>query len=499
MLTIRELIKTLYNAFNQKLKNHRGNWEQNDPTADDYIKNRPFYTDENDKTIVIRETNVTIGASERGAVANGGYTTITYSPIIELVIGQSYTVTWNGKDYECIAYEARGIAAIGNNSMLDREDASASNEPFFIAVSKDMFGGAYISASESGTHTVKVIQRGKIVKIDKKYLPDDLITDLAPVATSGSYNDLTDTPTIYTDVVRYNASQSLTDVQKTQARTNIGAVNAWDDLNNKPFWDELIFSNFITIFNKSITSRITSQSGNTFFTEVYDIDFSEQSHYVSFLIKQNATIFKRTDYTKGVYNSDLNFFGYKSWYVYGNIHLWDMSKEDTGEDWCIFINIDNKRIIGHIGNNLTWNNTFHVSYNTKTEITHQLDEKYIPDTIQRVYSPKNYITLIDQVNGIKYRVAMRDGALVSYTYVDGIIVTSLPDKTIYTAGEYFDPTGMVVSAMLTDGTTKEITDYALENTTFTTEGQATVVVSYTTEDNDAYTANVLVNVSAATE
>ena len=51
MLTIRELIRTLYNAFNQKLKNHRGNWEQNDSTADDYIKNRPFYTDEHTKII----------------------------------------------------------------------------------------------------------------------------------------------------------------------------------------------------------------------------------------------------------------------------------------------------------------------------------------------------------------------------------------------------------------------------------------------------------------
>lgn len=150
MLTIRELIKTLYNAFSQKLnsklKASRGNWEQNDPTADDYIKNRPFYTDESDK----------------------------------------------------------------------------------------------------------------VVKIDKKYLPD---LGLAPVATSGSYNDLSDTPLIYTDIVRYGTiqnlttaqktrtrtnigavgyeSQSLTDAQKTQARTNIGAgtsnfSGSYDDLTNKP-------------------------------------------------------------------------------------------------------------------------------------------------------------------------------------------------------------------------------------------------------------------------
>ena len=30
----------------QKIKGSRGNWDQNDPTADDYIKNRPFYEDE---------------------------------------------------------------------------------------------------------------------------------------------------------------------------------------------------------------------------------------------------------------------------------------------------------------------------------------------------------------------------------------------------------------------------------------------------------------------
>lgn len=41
MLTIHEVIKTFYNALLQRLKRYRGNWEQNDPTADDYIKNKP--------------------------------------------------------------------------------------------------------------------------------------------------------------------------------------------------------------------------------------------------------------------------------------------------------------------------------------------------------------------------------------------------------------------------------------------------------------------------
>ena len=51
MLTTREVIKTFYNALIQRLKKHRGDWNQNDPSADDYIKNRPFYTDETKKVV----------------------------------------------------------------------------------------------------------------------------------------------------------------------------------------------------------------------------------------------------------------------------------------------------------------------------------------------------------------------------------------------------------------------------------------------------------------
>lgn len=62
--------------------------------------------------------------------------------------------------------------------------------------------------------------------------------ELATVATSGSYNDLSDKPTIPTDYVKYTA-QSLTAAQKSQARTNIGAGTSnfdgtWGSLSGKP-------------------------------------------------------------------------------------------------------------------------------------------------------------------------------------------------------------------------------------------------------------------------
>ena len=219
MLTIRELIKTLYNAFNQKLKNHRGNWEQNDPTADDYIKNRPFYTDENKVIKIIPKQTIMFSSSYEAESA--GRVNISLSPIIELVVGQKYDVVWDGMKYKCTAYEFDGLAAIGSNFIMN---GSFDDEPFFIAINKEI-GGAYIATGDANSHMVEVTTKD-IKKIDKKYLPYGIVTenDLAPVATSGNYNDLSGTPTIYTDVVRYGTTQILTTTQKKTVKTNIGVV-----------------------------------------------------------------------------------------------------------------------------------------------------------------------------------------------------------------------------------------------------------------------------------
>lgn len=56
-------------------------------------------------------------------------------------------------------------------------------------------------------------------------------------------------------------------------------------------------------------------------------------------------------------------------------------------------------------------------------------------------------------------------------------VTKLPDKTIYNAGEAFDPTGMVVTAVYSDGSSKEVTGYTCSPETITA-GVSEVVVSY---------------------
>ena len=71
-------------------------------------------------------------------------------------------------------------------------------------------------------------------------------------------------------------------------------------------------------------------------------------------------------------------------------------------------------------------------------------------------------------------------------------MTKLPDKTVYNAGEAFDPTGMVVTAVYSDGSSKEVTGYTCSPETITA-GVSEVVVSY-----NGLTASVPVKLNLVT-
>lgn len=65
--------------------------------------------------------------------------------------------------------------------------------------------------------------------------------------------------------------------------------------------------------------------------------------------------------------------------------------------------------------------------------------------------------------------------------LQGIRITHYPEKTYYRVGETFDPTGLVVAAMRTDNTEKEITDYTVSGFDSSKAGTKTITVSYQTE------------------
>ena len=65
--------------------------------------------------------------------------------------------------------------------------------------------------------------------------------------------------------------------------------------------------------------------------------------------------------------------------------------------------------------------------------------------------------------------------------LQGIRITHYPEKTYYRVGETFDPTGLVVVAMRTDNTEKEITNYTVSGFDSSKTGVKTITVSYQTE------------------
>ena len=77
--------------------------------------------------------------------------------------------------------------------------------------------------------------------------------------------------------------------------------------------------------------------------------------------------------------------------------------------------------------------------------------------VNESYKAKNFIKLIDELNGFEYILKMRGGRIITYCKLVSIEVTGLPTKTVYIEGEEFDPTGIVLTATYEDSSTKQIT------------------------------------------
>ena len=141
-------------------------WNQNDSNAKDYIKNRPFYTDEV-KDMVMNEATVSYEAPEQSATK-------------ALEVGKTYTVLFDGVKYKSVCKEYGGYKMIGNNIVYPFDDNLETDvdtgEPFAIEAEGDntsLYWHFY--ENDTSEHVASVyIAEESIVKIDEKYLPDTI-------------------------------------------------------------------------------------------------------------------------------------------------------------------------------------------------------------------------------------------------------------------------------------------------------------------------------------
>ena len=139
-------------------------WNQNDSTAADYVKNRPFYTGDLVETVLVEESTVEFTDGDGIYVAG-------FPSTFEATIGETYKVSWDGTVYECVCAKYNEIPIIGNLSILVSGSVSDTGEPFLMVVDN---GNVIqiITTNSSSSHTFSISGTVvPVVKIDPKYLP----------------------------------------------------------------------------------------------------------------------------------------------------------------------------------------------------------------------------------------------------------------------------------------------------------------------------------------
>ena len=173
MFTDLEFIKTCLNGLLSRIEEEiadlpHPDWNQNDDTQPDYVKNRPFYTGDPMETVYIKEHTVMF--SDAG---DGLYVGMLQSAF-KATVGETYKISWDGTVYECVCVNFNGGLVIGNASILGA--GSDTDEPFVIVVVNDE-GILSITADTSASHTFSISKTVvPVVKIDEKYLPDTVLS-----------------------------------------------------------------------------------------------------------------------------------------------------------------------------------------------------------------------------------------------------------------------------------------------------------------------------------
>lgn len=138
----------------------QSDWNQNDNTASDYVKNRPFYTGVPVETVFVEERTVSF------AEINGMYMGQLESTF-SATVGETYKVYWDGVAYECAGVKFNNVTVIGNLYIIG--GVSNTGEPFVIDPGNSGITIMTVDAAASHTFSISGIA-APIVKIPAKYI-----------------------------------------------------------------------------------------------------------------------------------------------------------------------------------------------------------------------------------------------------------------------------------------------------------------------------------------
>ena len=167
-------IKELDNRYNKRIIESTADWEQNDSSADNYVKNRTHW--EEDAVINFLDNyfvNLTIPCDNYGVPEGWYYETIDSPFDTDLLkVGEKYTIMLDNVEYEeTLRLEESGLC-FGKELPYY---FSGPDVPYGIVISSH--NHLHLSAYGSGWHSFSIRGSGKLIhKLDSKYLPTNLAT-----------------------------------------------------------------------------------------------------------------------------------------------------------------------------------------------------------------------------------------------------------------------------------------------------------------------------------
>lgn len=112
-------------------------------------------------------------------------------------------------------------------------------------------------------------------------------------------------------------------------------------------------------------------------------------------------------------------------------------------------------------------------------VTATYDDESTEAVTGYTYEPTGPVTVGDTLLKVEYQGFSDNTALnVVAKEVESISCTNPPDKTEYTVGEVFDPTGMEITARYNDASHVVVTDYTYEPTEALTVDDTEITISY---------------------
>lgn len=157
-------LKTMLAGLRQWITEQKPDWNQNDETQPDYVKNRTHYAE---TAMVTALPEISFTSQDLG---NGIYGLFSTEHTIS-ELPEAATVVFDGTEYACAATVRDGVAIYGNDAILGGDD---TGEPFIFSIIPNTgIQVVCLTDAEPTVHSIALyMEKETVHTIDTKYLPE---------------------------------------------------------------------------------------------------------------------------------------------------------------------------------------------------------------------------------------------------------------------------------------------------------------------------------------